>query len=251
MEETTIKGETFTQKKQKKEHVMFFTCASCGEIDPTFVCYESCHSICTLCGTVVLESPWETLITHDADEPSEVPKHVLRILNDLELEPANVWWNVIHQQQQKQQPQQPQQQSNKNKRTWTPLRVFQALFAQGSVHPARLVEYAHAVYKIPAEKIVKPKETESHHQNDQDLYKPLMIRLSEVVDMSYADRQQLYHTIRMSVAKNPVLETKMPNAVVLAAWCKMRGIISVNDHADVCRWMNIGVQTVRKLIPLI
>lgn len=226
---------------------MFFTCVSCGNVDPTFVCYESCQSICTLCGTVVLETPWETSSASCYDEPSEVPKHILRILNDLELEPANLWWKVIHQTQ----PPQPQQ-SNTNKRTWTPLRVFQALFLQGSVHPARLVEYAHAVYKIPAEKIVKPNATESHHhQNDQDLYKPLIIRLSEVVDMSYAERQQLHHILRMSVAKNPVLETKMPNAVVLAAWCKMRGIQSVNDHADVCRWMNIGVQTVRKLIPLI
>lgn len=217
---------------------MFFTCASCGDIDPQSVCYESCRSICTLCGTVVIECPWET---ESASEPyyyeqSVVPKHVVRIMNDLELEPMNLWWEVIHQ---------TQQHSDKNKRTWTPLRVFQALFAQESIHHARLVEYAQTVYKIPASQIAKPSA-----DSNRDLYRPLITRLSEFVDMTYADRQQLHHTLRMSVAKNPVLETKMPNAVVLAAWCKIRGI-SVNEHADMCRWMNISAPTVRKLIPLI
>jgi len=214
-----------------------FHCVSCGDIDPGLVCYEPTASTCTLCGTVVQECPWETTsgITEFYENHTPIPGHLLRVFEDLEVEPVDVWWNMTI-----------------RTRFENRIRVQDMLYVLAKHHPqfhsgfylTRLLEYA-MEHRIAPEKILVHQEKES----EQDIYGPLVIRLSEMFPMSHSERRTLRRQISDAVQRTPQLELRMPNAVVVAVYGKLHP--ENKSMPDVCRWMKISLATVRKVATLI
>lgn len=209
-----------------------FQCLSCGDIDSGLVCYEPTGSVCTLCGTVVQECPWDTC-GHSTDEYTRVPGHILRVFEDLEVEPMSEWWSVVQRQVQT-----------------TSVRVQDALSVLATHHPrfasgsTVLFDYAKTHHGITPDQLVV------YHNEPEDIYTPLLVRLAEMIPMSHPERRMLRCQIADAVSRVPQLELRMPNAVVLAVYLKGTRNPPF-PMVDVCRWMKISTTTVRKTMTLI
>lgn len=215
---------------------MTFTCVSCGDIDVSFVHYESngTEAICTICGTVSTECPWTPLVNNMENRyETIIPTIVRRIVTDLELEPVDEWAlrimrSVTHK--------------------WSARSVcscIASLFQEDNRSLTPLLDYANAVHRVSFDKII---DNNLHTVQVQDVYMPLIIRLSERVSMDHVTKRSLHKHVLSAVRRVPELEFKLPNSVVVAVWWKHLG---GEDVSSVCNWMNIKLPTIKRIVPLI
>lgn len=222
---------------------MAFTCVSCGDIDVSFVHYETngTEAICTFCGSVSTECPWTPLVTEDRSCYDtehlvlKIPTIVKRIVTDLELEPAHTWVLRI------------MRSVTQKYSARSVCSCIASLFQEDNRSLTPLLDYANAMYHVSFEKII-----ENNHHTVQDVYMPLIIRLSEHVSMENVTRRSLHKHVLSAVRRVPELEFKLPNSVVVAVWWKHMGLVTGGeDVSSVCNWMNIKLPTIKRLMPLI
>lgn len=212
-----------------------FNCVCCGAIDPGLVCYEPIGSACTLCGTVVQECPWESnCTTLPMNNDANIPIRALRVFQDLEIEPVDEWWNVVL-----------RTEKGCVKDVLSVIATQHPCFKSGP-RLTRLLDYARTMHNLRPEHLF----ANNRSTQDQDIYAPLVIRLCEMIPMSYGDQRVLRCQIADALFRVPQLELRMPNAVVVAVYLKRTNRNSFSI-VDVCRWMNISTTTVRKTMTLI
>ena len=208
---------------------MSFDCVCCGTIDESLVVRDKTDIICTLCGTVAPDCPWEpSSNTFSEIMDTNVSKTCRRIVQDLELEPHDEWCAQL---------------TKEIKTKCTAKNVCRAIVSQlerMNVSVIRVLEYARSVHRIDTTSLF-----ENSSEMTTDTYYPLIVRLSERVELDHVSRRVLHNKILSAVRSVPSLDYKLPNTVVVAVWLKHFGNGSL---ADVCSWMNIKIPTVKRVL---
>lgn len=214
---------------------MSFDCVCCGTIDESLVVRDKSDIICTLCGTVAPDCPWEpsnvnTFAIEMID--SNISKTCRRIVQDLELEPHDEWCAQL---------------TNDINGPCTAKNVCRAIVSRlerMNVSVIRVLEYARFVHQIDTASLF---ENEHTGATTTDTYYPLIVRLSERVELDHVSRRVLHNKILSAVRSVPSLDYKLPNSVVMAVWLKHFGN-NTESLSDVCSWMNIKIPTVKRVL---
>jgi hypothetical protein len=227
-----------------------FTCVSCGDIDVSLVHYETdgTEAICTLCGSVSPQCPWTPTPTtteyrcRNTEEHlrATIPTIVRQIVTDLGLEPVDEWALRIL-----------RSVTHKCSAQSVCSRIA-SLFEEDNRSLTSLLDYANAVHHVSFEKIIG--RDNHHHHTVQDVYMPMITRLSERVSMDHVTKRSLHKQVLGAVRRVPALEFRLPNSVVVAVWWKgfgATGCCCSEDVSSVCNWMNIKFPTIKRLLPLI
>ena len=217
-----------------------FECVTCGDIDVSLVHHDTngTEAICTLCGNVTTECPWVS--SHDSSEGNDytlnVPPMIRKVVNDLGLEPENVWCRRVME--------------SVTSKVFTAKRVCSAIASQFEADGrslSALLEYTNVVHGIAHDKVL---DSATCSYNNRDVYVPLISRLSELVSMGPSTRRTLHKRVIDIVWKVPELEFKLPNSVVVAVWLKYVGAQGGDSVCSLCDWMHIKLPTIKRILPL-
>lgn len=217
-------------------------CPVCGDaLTPFFEDFVSGDTVCTLCGAVV--EPVDMMIqSHDVLQPvvKSVNKTVVVVVNELDLHPHWEWCDAI----------------TDGLTLHTPkaiLSVVANLFKERMIPVDRVLAYAMSRFNIPANVILKNVYNDNNDNNNHlpdDVYTPLVKKLSHVANIDRKSMNAIVLKIRDALSKHPELEFRMPGALVIATYLKTVPENTL-ELEQLLQTMNIKHISVKKIMPFI